>query len=182
MFAATDRDTIRFAAEFLDASYDSFSFRQAAPFTPPSVTCPITLTGVIIPLPPPFGPVPEQQIDCTGFEATRSPEWTANIAYSRSFNLANGGTLDWSINGSYKDQIWTTALFLAEQRAPSLTQWNTSVTYRPANDRFTLVAYANNVNEDATWSAGLNHTQVPQLVVFSPTNPRTYGVRLRWDF
>lgn len=182
LFAATENDLIRFGAEFLDAEYDSFSYTQAAPFTPPNVSCPISPTGVTLQLPPPFGPTPELLIDCSGFEATRSPRWTANADYTHTFNLESGGTIDANINASYRDQVWTTALFLAEQRVPDLTVFNASLTYRPADDRFSVVAYINNIDEDATFTAGLNHTQIFQLVGYSPTPPRTYGVRMRYNF
>ena len=182
VWAATDRDRVRLAAEYLDASYDSFVFHQAANFTPPTVSCPKTPTGVILMLPPPLGSQPELEIDCTGFEATRSPEWTANAAYTHTFEFAGGTTLDANVNASYKDQVWTTGLFLAEQRVPDLLLWNVRLTYVAADGKYRIIAYVNNIDEDATYSAGLNHTQIYQLVGYSPTNPRTYGLRLRYDF
>ncbi|MEM6512877.1 MAG: TonB-dependent receptor [Pseudomonadota bacterium] len=182
LFAASDRDLIRVGAEFLDAEYDSFTYNVAAPFLIPSATCPESPTGNIINLPPPFGPVPEFQIDCTGFEATRSPRLTWNVAYTHTFELASGASLDATIDGSYKDEVWTTATFLTEQRAPDLTLWNARLTYNSPSDAFKIVAYVTNISDDASFSSGLNHTQIPQLVGLSPTNPRTYGLRLRRNF
>ncbi|MEO1036027.1 MAG: TonB-dependent receptor [Pseudomonadota bacterium] len=182
LFAATDQDLIRFGAEFLDAEYDTFTFTQGAPFTPPSVTCPTSPTGVTLMLPPPFGPTPELLIDCSGFEATRSPRWTANVEYTHTFVLEGGATLAANVNGSYKDETWLTALFLEQQRVPDLMLWNASLTYRPSDERFTVVAYVDNIDEDASFTSGLNHTQIYQLVGLSPTLPRTYGLRVRYDF
>ncbi|MEM7280216.1 MAG: TonB-dependent receptor, partial [Pseudomonadota bacterium] len=183
VFAATDRDLIRVAAEYLDGEYDSFVRFQGLAFTPPSQTCPTTPTGnMVVGIGPPGTMTPELAIDCSGFETTRSPELTWNASYTHTFEFANGGNLDANINASYKDETWTTANFLVEQRVPDLLHWNASFTYRPENERFSLVAYVNNIDEDATFSAGLNHTQIYQLVAFSPTSPRTYGLRLRYDF
>lgn len=180
VFAATENDRIRFAAEYLDAEYTDFTFLQGESFT--NGVCPTTPTGNMVAAPgPPGSMTPELLVDCTGFESTRSPELSGNASYVHTFDLENG-SLDANLNASYKDQVWTTANFLAAQRVPDLLTINASLTYNSADGQYTVVGYINNIDEDATFSAGLNHTQVPELVGFSPTPPRTYGVRVRYNF
>ncbi|MEM1190429.1 MAG: TonB-dependent receptor [Pseudomonadota bacterium] len=178
-FAATAKDFIRFNIEYLDAEYDEFVYEQAAAFTPPT-TCATSLTGVDVPTP--GGPSPELRIDCSGFEMTKAPDLTFFAEYIHTFDLGASGELDARVTAAYTDGRWLTANFLPEQRVDEFTFWNASLAYRPRNQKFTAIAYVDNLTEEESFQVSLNHTQVPQLVGLQPGPPRTYGLRLTYNF
>ncbi|MEM7283875.1 MAG: TonB-dependent receptor [Pseudomonadota bacterium] len=183
VFAATDNDRFRLGVEYLDGEYDDFVYEQGARFTPPTTACPITDTGKIIPAPgvPPFTEL--LRIDCSGFETTRSPKWTGNASYTHTIELGDYGLVDANVSATYKDEVWSTSNFLEPyQRVPDLWVVNASLNYMSADDTYQVIAYVDNINDEGTFGAGLNNTQNYQVVGLAPTPPRTYGVRLKYNF
>ncbi|MEM1402269.1 MAG: TonB-dependent receptor [Pseudomonadota bacterium] len=178
-FAATDRDFFTFAFEYLDAEYDDFSYFQGAAVTPPT-TCATTETGNLVP--GPAGPTPELFVDCSGLQMTKAPEWSGNASFVHTFDLGEHGELDAKIDVIYTDERWLTANFLAEQLVDDFTIWNAHIAYRSNDGKFSALAYVQNIGEEESYHVSLNHTQVPQLVGLGPGAPRTYGVRLRYNF
>ena len=178
-FAATERDILTLNVEYLDTEYDDFTYLQAEAFTPPT-TCDTMETGNLVPTPP--GPSPELLIDCSGFETTKSPEWSVFAEYIHTFSLGDLGTLDAQVNVSYTDEQWLSANFLPQQRVEDYTIWNAYLAYRSEEWPFTAIAYYENFTEEESYHVSLNHTQVPELVGLQPGAPRTYGVRLRYEF
>ena len=178
-FAATDRDFFTLNFEYLDATYDEFSYFQGAALTPPT-TCPVTPTGAQVP--GPAGPTPELFIDCSGFDMTKAPELVARAGYTHTFNLGSTGELDFHVNVNFTDERWLSANFLEGQLVDSFTFWNAHLAYRRPDSKFTALAYIRNITEDEAFQVSLNHTQVPQLIGLAPGAPQTYGLQLQYSF
>ncbi|MEO1080265.1 MAG: TonB-dependent receptor [Pseudomonadota bacterium] len=178
-FAATGSDFLTLSFEYLDATYDDFSYFQGAALTPPT-TCPVTPTGNNVP--GPAGPTPELFIDCSGFDMTKSPELVARASYTHTFDLGSTGELDFHINMNFTDERWLSANFLEGQLVDSFTFWNAHLAYRSPNSNFSALAYIRNIGEEESFQVSLNHTQVPQLIGLVPGPPETYGLQLRYAF
>ena len=178
-WAVTANDFFRLNFEYLDAEYEDFSFTQAAQFTPPT-TCSTAPTGANVPTP--GGTSPELLIDCSGFEMTRSPDISYSADYVHTFPLDSNGEIDVRLNVSYTDERWLSANFLAEQRVDEYMILNAYVSYRSADARLSVTAYLENATEDEAFHTSLNHTQVPALIGLMSNPPRTYGLRVRYNF
>ncbi|MEM1153430.1 MAG: TonB-dependent receptor [Pseudomonadota bacterium] len=178
-FAATDRDFFTLNFEYLDATYDDFSYFQGAALTPPT-TCPTTPTGAQVP--GPAGPTPELFIDCSGFDMTKAPELVARAGYTHTFDLGSTGELDFHVNVNFTDERWLSANFLDGQLVDSFTFWNAHLAYRRPDSKFTALAYIRNITEDESFQVSLNHTQVPQVIGVVPGAPQTYGLQLQYAF
>ncbi|MEM6583866.1 MAG: TonB-dependent receptor, partial [Pseudomonadota bacterium] len=178
-FAATDRDVLTLAFEYLDAEYDEFEYFQGESLTP-ETQCPTTDTGRVVI--GPTGPTRELLIDCSGFEMTKSPEWSGRASYTHTFPLPNGAELDAQVDVNYTDERWLTANFLEGQRVDSFTFWNAQLAYFQTDLNFSVTAYIRNITDEESLHVSLNQTQVPEFVGLVPGPPRTYGLRVRYDF
>ncbi|MEM9257944.1 MAG: hypothetical protein AAGA91_21110, partial [Pseudomonadota bacterium] len=146
----------------------------------PETQCPTTDTGRVVI--GPTGPTRELVIDCYGFEMTKSPEWSGRASYTHTFPLPNGAELDAQVDVNYTDERWLTANFLEGQRVDSFTFWNAQLAYFQTDLNFSVTAYIRNITDEESFQVSLNQTQVPEFVGLVPGPPRTYGLRVRYDF
>jgi len=180
-YALTDVDRVYLNAEYLDATYDDFTYRQSAQFTAPNLACGASPTGVLVP----GGggqSFPELLIDCSGLQMTRASEWTASAGYTHSFFLGDVGVLDASVDVNYVDEQWLSANFLPSQRVDATTVWNATLNYTDNSERYQVTAYIQNISDEAVYGSSTSHSQVYQFVGLSVGAPRTYGVRFRYSF
>jgi iron complex outermembrane receptor protein len=96
--------------------------------------------------------------------------------------LGDAGYLDANVNATYTDKTWLSAEFLEQQRADAVTLWNASLTYYSTNEKFSATAYVNNIDDQESYGTSTAHFNVYQLVGLSTGAPRTYGLRLRYNF
>lgn len=182
-FATNETGILSFGAEYLSSEYDNFSFVQSGQFTAPTVQCNVTPTGVMLPtIGGPPGLVPELNIDCSGFDLVRAPEWTAFASYTQGFDLGEFGALEASVDANYTDDRWVNAAFLADDYVDGHTIINARLTYNTSNERFSVTAYVNNLSDDERILNSQTHSQVFQLVGQAVGEPRMYGLRARYQF
>jgi iron complex outermembrane receptor protein len=72
--------------------------------------------------------------------------------------------------------------YIPDARAPSYTEWNSSLSYIAANGAWEAEAFVRNIGDVAVYTGGLESSFVGGLYAANIDPPRTYGVRIRYDF
>ncbi len=170
---------LRLAAEYNDATYDSFKLQQLGlgAYTPSGGTlCSSSpLTGGRF------------EIDCAGQRLPRTPEWTGVADYEHRFTLASEAEVRAGIDVQYAfGTRYLDFNFLPNGQDDDYTIFNAQLTYIEPEGRWSLTAYANNIGDEVVYTSA---SSVPQLDakghrLYSANimPPRTYGVRARFDF
>ncbi len=116
-------------------------------------------------------------VDLASANNLYSPELTWNMSLDYTFELANGATLRPRISASHADSSWSSLLqsdnyFMNDE----YDLMNLSISYE--RDQWAAYLYCNNCSEEIYIASAVADT--PAQVIYS--NPRTVGVRFRYDF
>ena len=171
-FRVTPNDIISLQYEYLDAVFNSFTYRSTAPLascgsTPFTAKFPAS-SGFII--------------DCSGLPAVRAPKHSGSIGYQHSFELSNGGIV---VAGA--DMRWATKTYLAVDYLPSELQGayhmtDMDVAYHAADDRWSITAFVRNLENAVVESDAIREPFKSTIVFADIRPPQTYGVRVGVKF
>lgn len=194
-WAASDNTLLRGAVQFLDSTYDSFTFKQvdlSDVGDPPNFLTPVNgcdNTQVlfqgdnVIPWTPQDEAVPGNErgfiVDCSGKDALKSPEWTATFGIQHTFNLGSYALIG-NLDGRYRGERELGFNYLPEGRAPSVVTADASLTLLSDNGNWTLNAYVLNLTDETiatTYQLGSGSVSGSAL-----EPPMTYGIRFGYDF
>ena len=181
--ALTSVDRLRTFVEFNDTKYDSFVYDTAysifgSPlFNPASTDCPVgaPFAGEL------FG-TQLISVNCTGYPLPRAPKWTASAGYDHTFRLSNGSSLNAALSGQHLSERYTGFEFVAAQKAASARTYDFDVSYVSPSGRLMLGAFVHNIDNEPVYTGGSVQGFAPPLVYATVGPPRTYGIRLRYDF
>jgi len=184
VWKADRHEQVRVAAEYVQASYDSFDYTQPT-FTiaPGSTSCPsavdpslgtVNLGGPV--------PSPVSRLNCAGNQMIRTPKWSGLAGYTYTFDLSNGSKLDAGFDMNYAASRWLTTAFIANVRAPSYTVWNANLTYDTPDGNAQVGLFMHNITDKAVYTGASENTFVGGLVGANIGSPKTYGARLRVKF
>lgn len=175
-YRPTRSDQITLAAEYLKSKYDSFVFSFPG----------VPSTGCV------RGPLVNgsSQIDCSGRQLVRAPEWSIQAGYQHTFDFSNGGTLVADLHAQYSSAYDTSIDFLPSGRQSAYVVGDFDLTYYAPDEKWSLSAYVHNITEEAVYTQSLLYPFVssanPQkpdgLLLASIRAPRTFGARLRVNF
>jgi iron complex outermembrane recepter protein len=175
----TPADTVRFAVEYADGTYDRFAFRQAGgagAFAPARASrCTATpATGTFF------------NINCSGQSIPRVPEWSGSASYDHDFELSNGATLTAGLSAQFASERWLDFAYQPNGLAPEYVTYDAELTYAAPGETWSVTGWIENIGEEPVYTTGSN------IVPLSPNGfnyytvtigpPRTYGVRLRANF
>jgi iron complex outermembrane receptor protein len=175
VWLATDSDYLKIAVEYNKAEFDEFSFFDYRG-APPSTVCPVTAAGAGSPAGATW------EIDCSGFEMARAPEFSGNISYTHTFNLANGGTIDLTPDMTFASSRWLRANFNKNQHAPSYELYNLSATYHSPDDKYSVQMFVRNIGDEEVYTGSDIAPFIGDYAAPSIGAPRTYGARLSVNF
>jgi iron complex outermembrane receptor protein len=126
--------------------------------------------------------------DLKGNELPHSPHFSATVGYEHKFNLPNGARLMPRLITHYETSSW---LDIFNDGAPdqqkSYTRTDVTVRYQPADRKWALEAFVQNLENDDIKS-NVNIVNVTPATSALPVwqaiylPPRTYGARLTVDF
>ena len=104
---------------------------------------------------------------------------SVNANYYQS--LGDSGELQYNLNASYRDDVETgfNEDFPDYADLDSFSLWNASVTWR--NDSFSVRAYVDNITDEEALT-GVQNARAPYSDVGFVGRPRTYGLKLGYDF
>lgn len=192
-FALTMNDLLSLNLTAMHSRYDRFVYDQfsAPPLGLPQTACAVHATG---------SPV-YAQVDCSGEPLTRAPQFKGQLGYQHTQPLGSDlGSLIFSsdmvvssgyflstdyLNGS---QAYTDAPPLGSGVTRYPNEWtggyatfDASLTW-DAPHHLALTAWARNIGNRAVYTQAVSNTFVLGMVEATIAAPRTYGVRLRYDF
>ncbi len=187
IFRPTHLDLFSMQAEYLDATFKSFTYtlpNNVAPTQGVTTTCAVKqLTPNGPPAfpggPPSFG---TSQVDCSGKPFTRAPKWTFNLGYQHTFELANEATIEGSVHAKLASSSYLQTDYLPNERQGSYAIVDLDLGYHAKHDRWALTFYVRNVGDAVVRTSGFEHPFIPGLVYETLMPPRTYGARLDFNF
>jgi iron complex outermembrane receptor protein len=155
--------------QYLDSTFESFSFREAAFGYSAASKCSGT-----------FSPPAFENVNCTGLQLPNSPKWTMNLGIQQTFPLDNGANLIGSVHEHYQSASYLAVSYLPTDLQKAYWMGDVSLTYTLASKGWDVTAFINNfTNETVMYST--NHA-VAQVDTAQLAAPRTYGLRISKDF
>ena len=177
LFAATESTRIRGNLQYLDNTLDEFSYTQPTP--DPAVGIVTGCDSEIIEVRP--GDSALWQVDCSGREGRNSPELSASLGIDQSFEIGSLSAM-LSLDMRYRDERWIGFDYLPVQRAESVTTYDATFEIGSSEGDWSVLAYCRNITDEEVQSLTQTLGNVGNLVstVYEP--PRTYGLRLNYNF
>lgn len=172
----TDTTTLSANVQYLDTSYDSFTYFAPNQGLPPNTTCPFTPTSQTT---PGGSTINVFEIDCSGNQAFNSPRWSFNLDARQTVNV---GPFDMHLNVGtrYRGASFSSADYLPYLRADANFVSYASITFADREESMFLTVYANNIENSRRLIGGTANSA--GLIVANAEQPVTYGVRLGGSF
>ena len=99
------------------------------------------------------------------------------------FDMANGGTLTPRVDGKYSSSYYYSVFNDPDTQQKSFATGNAQLTYAPPGERLQFVAFVRNFTDKAVFAnAARNFTASPSINVFEFQPPRTYGLRISYNY
>ena len=176
----SDYDRLGLKAQYLHAEYTAATFLvarpgelqapAAAPPSPPTSACPAT--RLVLGL---------YQIDCSGQQMPRSPEWSLTSEYDHTFRLAGGAQLIPGVRLQYSGSYWSAVDYHPLQKQDAYVTYGADLTFMSATEAWSVTAYGRNLSDEDVYSSSFMYPS-SNVAMNSLFAPRTYGVRVRFDF
>ena len=156
--------TLSANVQYLDATYDSFSFNTPArPFT----GCAVTQTTTF-------------NVNCVGRPAVNSPKWTLNFGGEQIIPLGEYQVV-LSADTQYRSSRFVGFGYTAEEFVRSNWASNAHLSFGTTDGRYVIGAFVRNI-EDNRVITSAQTVPASNLIVKLRSAPRTYGVRLSTRF
>lgn len=195
-WAAADNTLLRGVVQYLDATYDKYSYTQvdlSDPEDPPYFLTPlngcmntqILFQGDnIIPYDPVLAGEPGYvrgfDVDCSGKPALNAPKWTMTAGLQQTFHLESA-TLVANVDARYRGARELGFAFTPEGRSDSdITLDATLTLLTGADQQWTITGFVYNLTDEtiaSTFQIGAGNVAAS---AYEP--PRTYGVRVSYEF
>lgn len=168
-----DRNTFSAAVNYLNTRYDEL-FTTLTVFC---VDCTQTAVGDLDPSPTRIVPP-----NLAGNRLSQSPEWTISVGYDHVFDLGNTGRLTASAFSRFKSDYFVGNNY-RDNRQEAYTQTDLSLKFQPVSERWSLQAFVRNLEDIRPLAFADFVSAGPDRVYnWGFGAPRTYGVRLGFDF
>jgi iron complex outermembrane receptor protein len=126
------------------------------------------------------GASPSVSHNIGGHQLPNAPKFVMTAGVQRSFDVA-GGEVTARLSAKYSSDYYYSVFNNADERSPSYTTVNALLKYRREGSNWEYQVYANNLTDRVVLAnAARNYTGQVDTIQFQP--PRTYGVRVRYDF
>jgi len=170
-FLPADNTRIGLAVQYLKAKYDEFTYITLAP-PPAGSDCTVT-PGV-----------PQATVDCADVVPLNSPEWTIKGDIEQTIPLGNGGRIVADASVRYEDNYQTDISFIPVGLGGGTARVNVGLSYIAPDDRFSIMAYVDNLTDVVTVSAQTMSSSYNVFPYFGSRllAPRTFGVRAQVNF
>jgi iron complex outermembrane receptor protein len=194
-WAVAKNTLLRGGVQYLDATYDEYAYTQVdlstAGIDPPNFLTPInTCTNTLgifdgdtlLPYDPALDVVGAKRgflVDCSGKDAMNSPEWSMTFGIQQSVDL-DGMTVIGSMDARYRGDRELGFNYVPGGRVDSDITADVALTLISHKSNLTFTAYIHNLTDEAiasTYQLGSGN-----VVGSAYEPPRTYGLRLGYDF
>lgn len=169
-FRPVPNTTLHADLQYLDAKYDTFSYKAPTAPSPLITGCPTTAISATL-----------AQANCSGFRALRSPEWTINAGVEQVVPV---GAYRFTISADTHYQSTSMIGFemlpvVSEQKAYFIS--NAAIEFGPDTGKWSIGAFINNIEDNRPFGQSAFNNQFDTFTS-SPLPPRTYGIRGRMSF
>lgn len=132
-----------------------------------------------------FSAAAPRSTDFSGCRMARTPDWTLNVGYQHTWQIASGAKVVGRVQTHYESSKNLEYHGFAQNKQGSFSKTDLSLTYTSADDRWNLQGYVRNLEDDDVRTASS-----PNSTTGLATNgngefyasPRTYGLRLGVNF
>jgi iron complex outermembrane receptor protein len=127
-------------------------------------------------------PIPN--FNYAGYKPPYSPSFVITAGYEHVFQLGSAGTLTAGVNTLFKSEYFTAFFNYNDSRQKAYSQTDLNLTYKPENGKFTVQAFARNLedNRPLVYSDFIAAGPTTRVMNWQFGTPRTYGVRVGVDF
>ncbi|WP_244970605.1 TonB-dependent receptor [Novosphingobium aerophilum] len=123
------------------------------------------------------------QPDLAGNTPPMTPTWTITLGYDKVIPLGTAGSLTASVFSTFKSSYFGDVFNYRDSRQTAFTQTDLSLTWTPENKRWNLQGFVRNIeNSRPLTYAGFTVAGPDDIYNWQFSPPRTYGVRLSFDF
>ena len=177
-FLATPNTLLRGAVQYLDATYDTFSYNQvdlSDDTDPPNFLTPVTgcdFTQIL-------QPTRSFDIDCSGRPALNAPEWTVNLGVEQIVPIGELELVG-NFDGRYRSNRVVGFSYLPTSNSGDDLTLNASLAVRPTSENWTVTAFVRNLTNEAMPTLRQVGAGNVAGTVYEP--PRTYGLRVGYEF
>jgi len=175
---ATPTTLIRGGAQYLHSTYDSFVYEQvdlSAAGDPPNFLTPITGCDYTQNM----GAKRTFTIDCSGKAGLNAPKWTVNLGLQQTFDF-RAFELIAAIDGRYRSNRVVGFNYLPTGNSGEDVTVDASLSLVPSDRGFNAALFVRNLTNEAMPSLYQLGAANVASVTLEP--PRTYGLRLGYDF
>jgi iron complex outermembrane receptor protein len=154
-FLVTDSFLLHANFTWLDAEFDEYIFDEGPPV-----------------------------IDLAGDTLNRAPEYTVSLSAQYDWNLGGSGQLTARTDYYWQDEVYYRVQNVPRHRADDFFVWDARLVWTSAEGSFTIDGFIKNITDEdnqrgLTVSDGLS-TGNNSFLSYYP--PRTYGIRVGWNF
>ena len=163
----TSATRISGSAQYLDTAYTSYTVYTGVNATP-NFACPYSTTT--------YRGAAAFAVDCSGKPALFSPKWSFNLGVEQTVEIGNFSVIG-RVGTRYRGDFFAATSYQSWVVSEAGFQSDASLTLEPHSDRWSLTAFANNIeNTRRITQSNVNGTLFTQSAV--ATAPRTYGLRV----
>lgn len=83
---------------------------------------------------------------------------------------------------TFASSRWLSAEIVENARAKGYTQFNATVTYNAPDDQYSVQFFMRNITDEAVYTGSQQYPFIANFNGLDIAPPRTYGVRLRYNF
>lgn len=177
-FLAAESTLLSGSFQYLDNEVKSFTYNT--PNTgglPPLTQCPFTAGTETVST----GVVDVWVIDCSGREGLRSPEFSANLGIQQTVNMGDLELVA-NLDTRYRGERELGIDYIPDQRADDNLTVDLSLTLASQDHFWYVSAYVNNATDEEIKSNTTYFHTVNDVVSSMYLPPRTFGVRLGYEF
>ena len=175
---ATPTTLISGGMQYLDATYDRFTFNQidlSDATDPPNFLTPVTgCTSTQV-----MAPQRSFNIDCSGKAALYAPKWTLNLAVQQTFETTAMDIVA-MVEGRYRSDRVIGFNYLPTGNSGDDLTFDASVSFEPTAFPLVVTAFVRNLTDEAvpaTYQLGAGN-----VASSAYESPRTYGLRVGYEF
>jgi iron complex outermembrane receptor protein len=118
-------------------------------------------------------------LDCSGFEVSRTPQWSGGTGFSQEVGLPTGKLIG-RATVSFATSRYLGTDFIPIEHVNGYAKLDLSTTYRPTANNWSITGFVRNVNNAAVYTEAAKNP-FSSLVYADIQPPRTYGARISFD-
>lgn len=177
-FAPSRNDLFNLNVQYLDGRYDSLVTANFSPTGAPVITGCRTLGSRAAN--PGVNGARFYDIDCSGKPTVNSPKWAVNVGYERTFELSGDLALVTGARANIESSRFMNSNYRPEERQDGFIMADAFVTLESERG-WHITGFVNNISDEEVL-ARAGTRPILDFPVGTLRPPRTYGVRVGFDF